>query len=114
MDFTNGVQQRREVGTRRQPGQHGARATRGQPSISRNLDAAYELRQVVNGHCDCGALKGAEASSMASTNRLDVLAEGEIQVVHCVNRWVRRAFFVAANRSPGSILNIGENSSGSA
>ncbi len=25
-------------------------------------------------------------------NRREVLAEGEIQVVHCVNRWVRRGF----------------------
>jgi len=29
---------------------------------------------------------------MARTNRRDVLADGEIQVVHCVNRCVRRAF----------------------
>ena len=29
---------------------------------------------------------------MARTNRRDVLAEGEIQVVHCINRCVRRAF----------------------
>ena len=29
---------------------------------------------------------------MARTNRRDVLAEGEIQVVHCVNRCVRRAY----------------------
>ncbi|HQX51258.1 MAG TPA: hypothetical protein PLR25_15185 [Planctomycetaceae bacterium] len=29
---------------------------------------------------------------MARTNRRDVLADGEIQVVHCINRCVRRAF----------------------
>ena len=29
---------------------------------------------------------------MARANRRDVLADGEIQVVHCINRCVRRAF----------------------
>jgi hypothetical protein len=29
---------------------------------------------------------------MARTNRRDVLADQDIQVVHCVNRCVRRAF----------------------
>ena len=29
---------------------------------------------------------------MARTNRRDVLAAGEIQVVHCINRCVRRAY----------------------
>ena len=30
-------------------------------------------------------------SHMARTNRRDILADGEIQVVHCINRCVRRA-----------------------
>lgn len=29
---------------------------------------------------------------MARTNRRDVLADGEIQVLHCINRCARRAF----------------------
>ncbi len=29
---------------------------------------------------------------MARANRRDVLVDGEIQVVHCINRCVRRAF----------------------
>ncbi len=31
-------------------------------------------------------------SHMARTNRLDILTDGEIQVVHCINRCVRRAY----------------------
>ena len=33
-----------------------------------------------------------EMTDMARTNRRDVLADGEIQVVHCINRCVRRAY----------------------
>ena len=38
---------------------------------------------------------------MARVNRREVLAEGEIQVVHCVNRCVRRGFLCGTDELTG-------------
>jgi REP element-mobilizing transposase RayT len=38
---------------------------------------------------------------MARVNRREVLAEGEIQVVHCVNRCVRRGFLCGTDDLTG-------------
>ena len=38
---------------------------------------------------------------MARTNRREVLSEGEIQVVHCVNRCVRRGFLCGSDPLTG-------------
>ena len=38
---------------------------------------------------------------MARVNRREVLAEGEIQVVHCVNRCVRRGFLCGIDELTG-------------
>ena len=39
---------------------------------------------------------------MARTNRRDVLAAGEIQVVHCINRCVRRAYLCGQDPLTGT------------
>ena len=39
---------------------------------------------------------------MARTNRRDVLADGEIQVVHCINWCVRRAFLCGLDPMTGN------------
>ena len=41
---------------------------------------------------------------MARTNRGDVLAAGEIQVVHCINRCVRRAYLCGQDPVTGTEL----------
>ena len=38
---------------------------------------------------------------MARVNRREVLAEGEIQVVHCVNRCVRRGLLCGTDKLTG-------------
>ena len=38
---------------------------------------------------------------MARVNRREVLSEGEIQVVHCVNRCVRRGFLCGVDELTG-------------
>ena len=43
-----------------------------------------------------------EIGHMARTNRRDLLSEGEIQVVHCVNRCVRRAFLCGRDPLTGT------------
>ena len=43
-----------------------------------------------------------EMVGMARTNRRDVLAEGEIQVVHCINRCVRRAYLFGQDPLTGA------------
>ena len=39
---------------------------------------------------------------LARTNRRDVLASGEIQVVHCINRCVRRAYLCGQDPLTGT------------
>ena len=53
---------------------------------------------------ECGLLSVADFDSrfvggrqIARTNRRDVLGAGEIHVVHCINRCVRRAYLCSAN-----------------
>ncbi len=41
---------------------------------------------------------------MARVNRREVLSEGEIQVVHCVNRCVRRGFLCGVDELAGKQL----------
>ena len=40
--------------------------------------------------------------NMARTNRRDVLAAGEIQVVHCINRCVRRVYLCGQDPLTGT------------
>lgn len=39
---------------------------------------------------------------MGRTNRREILADGEIQVVHCINRCVRRAYFYGQDPLTGA------------
>ena len=48
---------------------------------------------------------------MALVNRREVLAEGEIQVVQCVNRSVRRGFLCGMDELTGKITNNGGSGS---
>ena len=75
----------------------------GQPSITRGREIwGPAIDYTANEYCvefaECGRLSVSGFDSrfvggrqMARTNRRDVLAAGEIQVVHCINRCVRRA-----------------------
>ena len=46
----------------------------------------------MNGGWDlCSVVEERLGSHMARRNQRDILADGEIQVVHCINRCVRRA-----------------------
>ena len=49
-----------------------------------------------------------EIVGLARTNRRDVLAAGEIQVVHCVNRCVRRAYLCGHDPLTGTKTKRGQ------
>ena len=62
----------------------------GYPSIE---GVFWEFVGLVNDRlAQSGILNFVRGSVMARTNRRDVLADGDIQVVHCINRCPRRAF----------------------